>query len=300
MFSYTSEPDNPFGNDPEFYHVQVETAFRDSGYYDGILDKSPFDTKPSLTDLMNKGLTEKEATAIIDEIIAKSTTNNLKKASEEEAIYVPGLDKCFSEGKASDVGSYEENVKKTVKESAQKPSDKNRTQKQEAGKITNLKGSGKREVKTENIHKHAFDSRPKSLEREVGKPTVRVEKVNKRAIDTRPKSLDRSVDKLPDKVENVNKRITDPRPKSLERVVQDLPVQTVSNTTTNRDDSSPDSEYQSGKESLASDSDEAKTPGSDVESSVDTGEVVATDNITDDVGKDGTDIDRAAENCVVS
>ena len=95
----------------------------------------------------------------------------------------------------------------------------------------------------------------------------------------------------------------DKRPKSLERDVSSKPADVNAGAETKRqDDSSPDSEYQSGKESLASESDntnEAQTPGSEVESSVDTGEVF-TNNETVGTENGTTDIDKAAENCVIS
>ena len=455
--SYLTEPENPFGDDPEFFPVQIETAFRDSGYYDGVLDKSPFDSKPSVTDLINKGLTQKEATAIVDEIIAASTVNKLKKASEDEAIYVPGLDKCFSGGNTYGSGSYrkdvEKNVKDTLKKDGVKSTLKLGTDVDKANQdndIQRAKSIEKQIVaaspklivrdkikvhdKSVDVEGHMTLARPKSVERDtmhdtslnqqacserpksVDRDTMKMQdkSIDKRVnymrpksvdIDTinrigkcvepplsserpksvdrdatsrigksveprlnserpksvdrdamnrigksvephlnserpksvdrdamnrigksvephliseRPKSVDRDSMKVLDKTiemhmkstrpgygdrdgmilhdgsENININAKITRPKSLEKDMHELPAKTIGSNSA--DDSSPDSEYQSGKESLASDSEnteEAKTPGLEVESSVDTGETVDKDNTTDDA-------DRAAENCVIS
>ena len=479
MCFYLTEPENPFGDDPEFFPVQIEAAFRDSGYYDGVLDKSPFDSKPSVNDLINKGLTQKEATAIVDEIVAASTVNKLKKASEEEAIYVPGLDKCFSGGNTFGSGSYNKEVEKNVKDSLKKDgvnstlklgTDVDKTN-QDNG-IQRAKNIEKQTVAASpkpivrdkikihdksieghmslampksverdtmhdtSLNQQACSGRPKSVDRDtmkmqdksidkrvnymrpksvdrdiisrigksieppmnserpksvdrdtiyrigksvesslnserpksvdkaminsigksvepplnserptsvdrdainrIGKsvePRLNSERPNSvdrdtlnrisksvepRLISERPKSVDRESMKVLDKSiemhmksarpeyvdrdgmilrdgsENININANNTRPKSLEKDMHEIPAKTNGSNTP--DDSSPDSEYQSGKESLASDSEnteEAKTPGSEVESSVDTGETVDKDNTTDDA-------DRAAENCVIS
>ena len=108
-----------------------------------------------------------------------------------------------------------------------------------------------------------------------------------------------------DKSTDVDKSLGDNklnnRPKSLERDISFKPAD-VKEAVAAKDDSSPDSEYQSGKESLASESDnanKAQTPGSEVESSVDTGEVFA-NNVTEGTDNGTTDMDKAAENCIVS
>ena len=480
LYSFSlTEPENPFGDDPEFFPVQIETAFRDSGYYDGVVDKSPFDTKPSVTDLINKGLTQKEATAIVDEIIAASTVNKLKKASEDEAIYVPGLDKCFSGGNTYGSGSYKNDVEKNVKDTLKKDGVNNTLKLGTAVDKTNQDNGIQRaksiekqieaaspkpmvrdkiKIHDESVEEHMTLARPKSVERDTmhdtslnqqactGRPKsvdrdtmkmqdksidMRVNYMRPKSVDRdmvnrignsvepplnserpksvdrdimnrmgksvetrlnserpksvdrdamnrigksveprlnseRPKSVDRdtmnkigksvepyltsgrpnsvdrdtfnrisksveshltpqrpkSVDRdsmkvldksiemhmksarpeyvdrdgmiLHDGSENININANNTRPKSLEKDLHELPIKTIGSNSA--DDSSPDSEYQSGKESLASDSEnteEAKTPGSEVESSVDTGETVDKDNTTDDA-------DRAAENCVIS
>ena len=94
----------------------------------------------------------------------------------------------------------------------------------------------------------------------------------------------------------------DKRPKSLERDARKSDDVNVDAEAKRQDDSSPDSEYQSGKENFASESDstnDAPTPGSEVESSVDTGEVF-TNNDAVDTENGKTDVDKAAENCVIS
>ena len=470
--SYLTEPENPFGDDPEFFPVQIEAAFRDSGYYDGVLDKSPFDSKPSVTDLINKGLTQKEATAIVDEIVAASTVNKLKKASEDEAIYVPGLDKCFSRGNTYGSGSFKKEVEKNVEDTLKEDggnstlklgTDVDKTNQdngiQRAKSIekqivaASLKPIVRDKIKIhdESVEGHMPLARPKSVERD----TVHDTSSNQQACSGRPKSVDRDTMKMHDKSidkqvnymrpksvdrdtinrigksvepplnserptsvdrdtigrigksveprlnserpksvdrdtlnrigksvephltserpnsvdrdtlnrigksvephltserpnsvdrdtlnrisksvepkyvdidtmkvldksiemhmksarpeyvdrdgmilhdgsENININANNTRPKSLEKEMHEIQAKTIGSNSP--DDSSPDSEYQSGKESLASDSEnteEAKTPGLEVESSVDTGETVDKDNTTDDA-------DRAAENCVIS
>ena len=259
MLFLVSEPDNPFGDDLEFYHIQGDAAFRDSGYYDGIVDKSPFDTKPSLAELMNKGLSEKDASRIIDEIVTKANKNKPEKGTEEEIVYVPGLDKCFTEKSKYDRDSREGSKEKTVNELNKKVDIIDSAQYRsniETGKVVVENRNNK--MKTE-LTGHGL------------KPG------NKNSIDARPKSLERDVQKLPDKTESARSN--------------------------SQGDSSPESEYQSGKESLDADSDntnEALTPGSEVESSVDTGEVVTNEDMSADNANDKTDIDRAAENCAIS
>ena len=247
-----SEPDNPFSDDLEFYHVHIESAFRDSGYYDGVLDKSPFDLKPSLAALMGKGLSEKEAAAIVDEIVAKANKTKLEKAPDNDDVYVPGLDKCFMER-------------------------------------NNFKNDRSGEIKMNNLNENAIrlaaqNDKGSQISDKKGKPAYRSE--DKKG-EMKPKVM-KTGQETGDKAYE--------RPKSLERGTLQTSDTTIESSA-NRHDSSPDSEYQSGKESLASDSDntnDAHTPGSEVESSVDTGEVFTNTGATS-AGTDKMDTERTTE-----
>lgn len=74
-----SESEKVFGNDGEFFHVhqdiQDAPGFRDSGYYDGIVDsnlKSPFDVKPGMVSSMGE-LSDKEKANIWDRLKKEAT-----------------------------------------------------------------------------------------------------------------------------------------------------------------------------------------------------------------------------------
>ena len=72
-----------FGNDQEFFHVQRDPndvpGFRDSGYYDGILDsRISLDTKPGLAALDESMKVTSKEKSILKEINGQNLTDVLK------------------------------------------------------------------------------------------------------------------------------------------------------------------------------------------------------------------------------
>lgn len=81
-----SESEKVFGNDGEFFHLQQDPqeapGFRDSGYYDGIVDtnlKSPFDVKPGMLLLSSvTKLSDNDKHDIWEKLKKEATTSDVE------------------------------------------------------------------------------------------------------------------------------------------------------------------------------------------------------------------------------
>ncbi|XP_053375815.1 CAP-Gly domain-containing linker protein 1-like isoform X3 [Mercenaria mercenaria] len=88
-----SESEKVFGNDGEFFHVQQDVhetpGFRDSGYYDGIVDsnlKSPFDVKPGLLSSVTE-LSDKDKQDIWEKLKKEATKCEHLINEEYSSVY---------------------------------------------------------------------------------------------------------------------------------------------------------------------------------------------------------------------
>lgn len=96
---FVSESEKVFGNDGEFFHVQQDPeeapGFRDSGYYDGIVDtnlKSPFDVKPGISLLSSvTEYSDKDKHDIWEKLKKEATNSEVEsfviKHTEDSPLY---------------------------------------------------------------------------------------------------------------------------------------------------------------------------------------------------------------------